>query len=87
VCLALTVYGGAGTQTRQIADALATCGGPAERDQPFQINIDDSGRVAGTTGIAADVSDCLVQALQEPRFSCLAGAEVCGSPPGEWVAP
>lgn len=86
ICLPLAVSGGAGTQIQQISNALATCGGPAEINQPFQITLDDSGRIAGTTGILADVSDCLVRALGDLTFPCLAGAGVCGSF-GEWLDP
>jgi hypothetical protein len=78
ICLALSVSGGVGTQILQISSALADCGGPSQSNEPFQITLDESGQLVGTTGLSVEVSDCLVRALAGLAFPCLAGAGVCG---------
>jgi hypothetical protein len=78
LCPGIIVSGGAGTQIEQISNALASCGGPTDPYQTFSITVDGDGHVVGTTGVEADVSDCLVRALQGLVFPCLAGGDVCG---------
>ena len=55
-----------------------TCTGLGHTNKPFGVTVDEGGHVVGTTGVAAEVSDCLVPALKGLVFPCLAGTGVCG---------
>jgi hypothetical protein len=49
-----------------------------ETNRSSSVTVDDDGHVVGATGVADDVSACLVRALDGLVFPCLAGAGVCG---------
>jgi radical SAM superfamily enzyme YgiQ (UPF0313 family) len=69
------VEGGMGVQAQQIWGVGAGCG--LADYHGFTVTLDGDGRVAGVSGLSADVADCMLSALKDLVFPCLAGASLC----------
>jgi len=75
-----TVYvsGGMGVQAQQIWSVAADCGLPSSGGyQAFTVTLDDDGRVVAVTGLDTEVADCMLAALKDLVFPCLAGGSLC----------
>ena len=78
-CHDVHVSGTAGDEIGQVTLTVINCRDDPRNAGPFSVTIDDDGHVTGATGVTPEVSDCIVSALKDVVFPCLAGAGVCGT--------
>lgn len=73
--ISVPVEGGSHTQLQQILDAQAPCG--EHVGGSLVLVLDANGALVGVSGTPAEVSSCMLAALNGLTFPCLSGSRIC----------